>query len=85
MRLHGPADAIAHGVAYCPEERKSEGLVLELPVRENILLALQARKGLRLALSLREQQQLAQRLIETLGIRCADMEMPVGQLSGGNQ
>jgi simple sugar transport system ATP-binding protein len=85
VRLRGPADAIGHGLAYCPEERKSEGLVLELSVRENILLALQARQGLGLRMPLREQQQLAARLIAALGIRTADMEMPVAQLSGGNQ
>lgn len=85
VRLRSPADAIALGVAYCPEERKSEGLVLELSVRENIMLALQARAGLKLCLSPREQRQLAARLIESLGIRAADMEMPVGLLSGGNQ
>nr|PZN68864.1 MAG: sugar ABC transporter ATP-binding protein [Pseudomonadota bacterium] len=85
VRLRTPADAIALGVAYCPEERKSEGLVLELSVRENIILALQARAGLKRALSPREQRELVARLIESLGIRAADMEMPVGQLSGGNQ
>ena len=88
VRLRGPADAIGHGLAYCPEERKSEGLVLELSVRENILLALlalQARQGLGLRMPLREQQQLAARMIAALGIRTADMEMPVAQLSGGNQ
>jgi monosaccharide-transporting ATPase len=85
VKLRSPADAIALGIAYCPEERKSEGLVLQLSVRENIMMALQARKGLKKVLSTREQQQLAQRLIEDLGIRAADIDMPVGQLSGGNQ
>src|SRR5690606_7780151 len=61
------------------------GLVLQLSVRENIMMALQARKGLKKVLSTREQQQMAQRLIEDLGIRAADIDMPVGQLSGGNQ
>src|SRR5690606_99998 len=43
--LRHPADAVAHGLALCPEERKTEGIVAELSVRENIVLALQARRG----------------------------------------
>jgi simple sugar transport system ATP-binding protein len=84
-RLDSPADAIALGFALCPEERKTEGLVLDLSVRENIVLALQARAGLAPALSVKEQRAIAERLVKTLGIKTASVETPVGQLSGGNQ
>jgi monosaccharide-transporting ATPase len=84
VALRGPAEAVGHGLAFCPEERKTEGIVGELSVRENIVLALQARRGLaRVPVS--EQQQLAARLTAALGITTADSETPVRQLSGGNQ
>jgi monosaccharide-transporting ATPase len=85
VALASPADAIAQGMALCPEERKTEGLVADLSVRENIVLALQARTGLVPCLSLKEQRTIAERFIRVLGIRTASAETPVGQLSGGNQ
>ncbi|RYF74071.1 MAG: sugar ABC transporter ATP-binding protein, partial [Comamonadaceae bacterium] len=51
VRFAAPADAIRHGIALCPEERKTDGIVAELSVRENIALALQARMGVRRFLS----------------------------------
>lgn len=83
--LHSPRDALHAGLAFCPEERKTEGIVAELSVRENIVLALQARRGVLRHLAPREQRALAQRLIEQLGIVTADAETPIGLLSGGNQ
>ncbi|TCP03256.1 sugar ABC transporter ATP-binding protein [Caldimonas thermodepolymerans] len=80
-----PAQAVRHGLGLCPEDRKSEGIVGELSVRENIALALQARMGLRRTLSRRRQQELAERYIRALGIRTPDAETPIAQLSGGNQ
>jgi monosaccharide-transporting ATPase len=85
VNVDTPIDAIRQGLAMCPEERKAEGIVAELSVRENIALALQARMGLWRSLSRRHQQQLADRFITALGIKTADAEMPIGQLSGGNQ
>jgi galactofuranose transport system ATP-binding protein len=80
-----PVDAVAAGLALCPEERKSEGIVAELSVRENIVLALQARMGLRRSVSRAEQEELTRRLVDVLDIRTAGIETPVGALSGGNQ
>jgi len=85
LRLHSPRDALRAGLAFCPEERKTEGIVAELSVRENIVLALQARRGVFHHLAPREQRELAQRYIAALGIKVADAEMPIAQLSGGNQ
>jgi monosaccharide-transporting ATPase len=85
VRLDSPAHAIERGIAFCPEERKTEGVLGDLSVRENIVLALQARVGLVPRLSTRRQQELTESLIETLGIKTAGIEMPVAQLSGGNQ
>jgi galactofuranose transport system ATP-binding protein len=85
VELHDPADAIAHGLALCPEERKTEGIVADLSVRENIVLALQARCGWRSALPRAQQQALARDFIALLGIKVADAGTLVGALSGGNQ
>jgi galactofuranose transport system ATP-binding protein len=83
--LHHPADAIAHGLAFCPEERKTEGIVAGLSVRENIVLALQARRGWRRSLPRAQQQEIATRYVELLGIRTSGIEAPAAALSGGNQ
>jgi len=83
--LKGPADAVARGLALCPEERKTEGIVAGLSVRENIVLALQAKLGLRRFLGRREQEELARRYVGLLGIKTVGIESPVGLLSGGNQ
>jgi galactofuranose transport system ATP-binding protein len=85
VRLHSPRDAVHHGFGYCPEERKTDGIVADLTVRENIVLALQAGRGLHRPLSRREQDQIAISFIELLDIRPADPERPIGLLSGGNQ
>ena len=85
VRFASPADAIAHGLSLCPEERKTDGIVAELSVRENIALALQARMGLRRFLSRAEQAALATRFINELGIQAASVDTPMGLLSGGNQ
>ncbi|MFM9860395.1 sugar ABC transporter ATP-binding protein [Pseudoxanthobacter sp. M-2] len=85
VRLASPREAVRHGFGYCPEERKTEGIVAELTVRENIVLALQARRGILKPLARREQDEIARRFIRLLDIRPADPERPIGLLSGGNQ
>lgn len=85
VRLHSPREAVRHGFGYCPEERKTEGIVAELTVRENIVLALQAKRGFMKPLSRREQDEIARRFIRLLDIRPPDPERPIGLLSGGNQ
>jgi galactofuranose transport system ATP-binding protein len=85
MTAHSPAQALRRGMAFCPEDRKAEGLILELTVRENIILALQTKRGWLRRLSHDEQEELALKMIEALGIATPDADKPVGQLSGGNQ
>jgi simple sugar transport system ATP-binding protein len=84
-RLNTPHDALRLGFGYCPEERKTEGIVAELSVRENIVLALQARRGVLRPLSRAAQDEIAARFIRLLDIRPPDPERPIGLLSGGNQ
>ena len=80
-----PRDAIAAGIGFCSEDRKQEGAILDLSVRENLMLALQARSGILRAIPLKRQQQLAEDYVKALGIKTASIEMPIGTLSGGNQ
>ncbi|WP_428820182.1 sugar ABC transporter ATP-binding protein [Microbulbifer sp. MCCC 1A16149] len=80
-----PAEAIAEGLALCPEDRKTSGIVGPLSIRENIALALQARRGWWRPMSRAEQQQLADKFIAELQIATPDAEKPIEQLSGGNQ
>jgi simple sugar transport system ATP-binding protein len=84
-KLDNPAEALALGLGFCPEDRKHSGIVAELSVRENIALALQARMGLTKFLKLAEQREIAERLVKALGVKTASIETPIGQLSGGNQ
>lgn len=84
-QFRSPADAIAAGIGFCPEDRKTEGIVAELSIRENIILALQAKRGIFRFLSPKKQTEIADRFIAQLGIRTPDAEKPIGQLSGGNQ
>jgi monosaccharide-transporting ATPase len=85
VRVGSPRDAVGLGFGYCPEERKTEGIIAELSVRENIVLALQARRGWMKPLSRREQDEIARHFIKLLDIRPADPERSIGLLSGGNQ
>ncbi|USX29108.1 sugar ABC transporter ATP-binding protein [Oxalobacteraceae bacterium OTU3CINTB1] len=83
--FNSPRDAIAAGIGFCSEDRKHEGAILDLSVRENVILALQARMGLTRAIPLKRQQQLAEEYVKALGIKTASIETPIGTLSGGNQ
>lgn len=80
-----PADAIAAGMGFCPEDRKVEGIIPNLSVAANITLALApalARSGV---IDEAKQQQIVQRFIRELGIKCAGPQQPIRELSGGNQ
>ncbi|SFG94427.1 simple sugar transport system ATP-binding protein [Palleronia marisminoris] len=83
--LRNPRNAIAAGFAFAPEDRKTDGIIAELSVRENIILALQARRGWARPIPQAEQMRMADEYIERLDIRTPDAEKPVGLLSGGNQ
>ena len=85
LDLSSPREAIAAGFGFCPEDRKTDGVIADLTVRENIALALQARIGWMRRIPNREQTAMADDYIRKLDIRTPDAEKPVGLLSGGNQ
>jgi ribose transport system ATP-binding protein len=86
LRIRKPEDAIAAGIAFITEDRKTQGLVLGMTVRENITLAhLQefvARDGL---IDAARERSAAQRLVGELDVRTPGLEQTVANLSGGNQ
>lgn len=85
VRLTSPRKAIQYGFGLCPEDRKVEGIIGDLNVRENIILALQAKLGWFNYLSRERQNALADEMIQALGIVTPNAEKPVRELSGGNQ
>jgi simple sugar transport system ATP-binding protein len=80
-----PREAIAFGVVYSSENRRTEGVIDRLSVVENIGLALQAQRGALRRIPRARQRELAASWVEALGIRPPDLDRPVGSLSGGNQ
>jgi galactofuranose transport system ATP-binding protein len=85
VTLNSPQQAMQHGFGLCPEDRKAEGIVGELTVRENIILALQAKQGWFKHIPYKRQQEIADEMIKALHIVTPDANTPAGQLSGGNQ
>ncbi|MGW4244285.1 sugar ABC transporter ATP-binding protein, partial [Nocardia sp. NPDC004722] len=83
--LRSPRAAVAQGLAFCPEDRKTQGLILELSVAENILLAAQAARGWARPIPARQRDEWVSKYIAALRITPADPTLPVKALSGGNQ
>jgi simple sugar transport system ATP-binding protein len=83
--LSSPRKAIALRFGFLPEDRKTEGILPNLSIRENIVLALQARRGIFKRLSGAQQRRLADEYVRALNIATPDAEKPIGELSGGNQ
>ena len=92
VKMHGkevkitkPLDAMKHGIAYLPEDRKGDGIVGDLSVRENIILAYQVLRGFFYPLSKAETYKFAEEYIKLLDIKTASADTPIKSLSGGNQ
>jgi rhamnose transport system ATP-binding protein len=80
-----PAEAIAEGIAYLPEDRRRHGVVLDLPVASNLTLAALAEVSRRGWIDRRRERTTAARRVEALAGETAALETPVRLLSGGNQ
>ncbi len=80
-----PLDAIRSGIAFCPENRKTEGIIGDLSIRENIVLALQSKKGLFHKIPRKEAQRIAEEYIGKLEIKTPGADQLIKNLSGGNQ
>jgi monosaccharide-transporting ATPase len=84
-RIRSPRDALKHRIAYASEDRRTEGIVGDLSIRDNIALALQADLGWFRRIPRRRQDELAASYIQAMNIRPADPEALMRHLSGGNQ
>ena len=85
VKITKPLDAMKQGIAYLPEDRKTDGIVGDLSVRENIILAQQVLKGFFHPFSKAETAKIAKEYIDLLDIKTASAETPIRALSGGNQ
>lgn len=85
VKFSGPPDAMNQKIAFCPEDRKAQGIVGDLSVRENIILAMQAFKGIWNHIPLKEQEKIADEYIKLLQIRVSGKDQLIKNLSGGNQ
>ena len=85
VRIQKPLDAMKNGIGYLPEDRKRDGIIADLSVRENIILALQVIKGMNHPFSRAKAEAFADEYIKALEIKTASTETPIKSLSGGNQ
>ena len=85
VKIGKPIDAMKQGIGYLPEDRKDDGIIADLSVRDNIILALQVEKGFFHPFSQAEAEAFADEYIKALEIKTASSETPIKSLSGGNQ
>lgn len=85
VQIAKPLDAMKQGIGYLPEDRKRDGIVAELSVRDNIILALQVLRGMNHPISKAKAEAFADEYIKALDIKTASTDTPIGSLSGGNQ
>ncbi len=85
VKISKPIDAMKNGIGYLPEDRKIDGIIGDLSVRENIILALQVMKGFFKPFTKAEANAFADEYIKALSIKTASADTPIKSLSGGNQ
>lgn len=85
VKISKPLDAMKNGIAYLPEDRKIDGIVGDLSVRDNIILAKQVLRGFFKPFSKAEANKIADEYIKLLSIKTASKDTPIKSLSGGNQ
>ena len=85
LKTLNPADLIRHGIVYLTEDRKSEGLVLDMDVAQNISLASLFRMFPRFFMFGGKERELAEKTVSQLNVVCNSLSQLVRTLSGGNQ
>ncbi|MRH41948.1 ATP-binding cassette domain-containing protein [Aquibacillus halophilus] len=84
-KLNIPKQAISKGIAFCSEDRKAEGIIPDLTIRENIILAMQGINGVFNYIPKKRQIEIADEYIKLLNINPRNPEQLIKNLSGGNQ
>jgi rhamnose transport system ATP-binding protein len=85
VTIRSPQEAVAHGIAYVPEDRRRHGVILEMPIAHNMTMAIHRRIFSGAWLRFGAEKQLALDFIRDLGIKAYGPDAPGGSLSGGNQ
>jgi ribose transport system ATP-binding protein len=85
VNVRTPGDAIEHGIALVPEDRKRHGIFATLSVWENVVLSALRRFSRKGILDVRREKQRAQEFVASLRIATSDLDKRVRDLSGGNQ
>ncbi len=85
VKITNPLEAMKNGIAYLPEDRKGDGIIGDLSVRENLILAAQVLRGFCRPFSRAEAEKAADEYIKLLDIKTASQDTPIKSLSGGNQ
>ena len=85
VKITSPREAMKNGIAYLPEDRKRDGIVGDLSVKDNIILALQVKQGFFKPISNAKAVEYANEYIDLLDIKTASVNTPIKSLSGGNQ
>ncbi len=85
VKIKTPLHAIKHGIGYLPEDRKGDGIVEDLSVRDNIILTLQVLKGFFKPIPKKQAEIYADEYIKKLNIKTPTSNTPIKSLSGGNQ
>ena len=85
VKIRKPLDAMRHGISYLPEDRKHDGIIGDLSVKDNIILALQVMRGMFRPISKADAAKYADEYIKLLEIKTASPDTPIKSLSGGNQ
>ena len=85
VRVSNPHEAMKNGIGYLPEDRKRDGIIADLSVRENIILALQTIRGMNHPIPRAKAEAFADEYIKALDIKTASQDTPIKSLSGGNQ
>ena len=85
VTIRSPQEAVAHGIAYVPEDRRRHGVILDMPVAQNMTMAIHRRIFRGAWLHLGKERQLAQSYIRDLDVKTWGPNAPGHSLSGGNQ
>ena len=85
VKIKSPLNAMKQGIGYLPEDRKGDGIIDELSVRDNLILALQVMKGFFRPLSRKQAEEFTDQFIQKLDIKTPSPNTPIKSLSGGNQ
>ncbi|AZI57609.1 sugar ABC transporter ATP-binding protein [Nakamurella antarctica] len=83
--VSSPSAALSKKIAFSSENRRDEGIIRDLSVRENLVLAVQAKRGWARPLSRKDKDEIVSKYLVELNVRPADPERPIKNLSGGNQ